>query len=259
MKNAEDFLKLGNVVYHRGAAVYMVPRKDPYALANFGYVFQYSHWKITDENTTSPITIVSSTVDFWWKNLTDTYFRVRSTDNRYAIHRAADFYFNGSHAIRTWRYDSGIRIRSLSTKDEYGSGYFTYSQNADAFILIYKNDPDNMNKAISTVLHELGHFTHFGEQGAYTGSAYDGLKAVQGLLRESFASYVGFYLGELYYTSVLGYRKPSADFQITTQGRQKWRKTYSDEYSPLFVDLIDDFDQHTLGEQYNIDHTTTVH
>lgn len=221
--------------------------------ATFGYVFYHTKWKITRENTTTPITVTGANLRFWWGDLPEAYFRLGSTSSHFEIHRAANFYFNGSHSVRTWLYDSGIRIRSMFAANDATKADFTYSKNAPAYITVYNNDPDNMNYKIGTVLHELGHFTHYGERGAYTGSAYDGLKAVQSLLRESFASYVGFYLGELYYTSIHNYNKPYVDFNITNQGHQKWAKTYSREYSPLFVDLIDDFDQSVNGEGFNVD------
>ena len=49
-------------------------------------------------------------------------------------------------------------------------------------------------------------------------------KKVHTMIKESFASYVGFYLGEKYYTSH-GFVKPSVSYNITEQGRQTWDKT----------------------------------
>jgi hypothetical protein len=81
------------------------------------------------------------------------------------------------------------------------------------------------------------------------------------LLKESWASYVGWYLGELYY-SKLGYTEPMINGLIydhtndyyqglTGQARQYWERTHTEEqngnYSPLLIDLIDDFNQAVHG------------
>jgi hypothetical protein len=103
---------------------------------------------------------------------------------------------------------------------------------------------------MGTVFHELGHFVHFRERGGYSS-----MSKTDRFLQESFASYAGWYLTERYYRE-LGYQKgPGED--ISGQARQtSWRSTTSGDwgyYSPLFVDLIDDFNQSGYGAAYNDD------
>ena len=76
---------------------------------------------------------------------------------------------------------------------------------------------------------------------------------VHRLIQESYASYVGYYLGESYYRSQ-GYTKTSVNENITGQGRQWWKKTAPTNYSPLFVDLIDNYNQGaSTSGPYNYD------
>ncbi len=94
---------------------------------------------------------------------------------------------------------------------------------------------------IGGILHELGHYSHYSLRGGYSM-----FQKVPKLVTESYACYVGWYLGELYYTR-LGYVETVSDEDITYQARQIWRKTdigTNAPYSPLFVDLIDDFNQY---------------
>ena len=130
------------------------------------------------------------------------------------------------------------------------------------YITVYNNHGINEHRTIGTVLHELGHFAHFGQRGEYTGSAYSGFLNVYNLFKESYASYVGWYLGEEYY-STLGWNIVLDDESITGQGRQLWRKTYQvDEgayYSPIFVDLVDNLNQkNRWGMAYNNDQISDV-
>lgn len=222
--------------------------------ASFGYTFQHPRWKITYENSVAPITTIWGTVDYWWKNTSEVYLQPSSVHPEYEIHRAVNYFYNGDHPIRTWHYDEGIRIRALSRTDENANAYFSYSKKDRAYITVYYNN-NNESRIIGSVLHELGHFVHYGERGGYTGSAYNGFVAVHNLIKESYASYVGWYLGERYY-STLGWVNSSVTQNITGQARQYWLKTDGSTayYSPLFVDLIDDFNQGTYwGNSYNSD------
>jgi hypothetical protein len=86
------------------------------------------------------------------------------------------------------------------------------------------------------------------------------MQIVDRLLQESFASYVGWYLTEKYYAE-LGYTKSPGE-DISGQDRQSWTSSVSGSmgyYSPLFVDLVDAFDQSSLYMAYNRDEIKSVH
>ena len=97
--------------------------------ATYSQIFQHPRWKITMENSTSPISYTLGTVQDAWHNNTDKTFTTYSYAEFpvYEILRAVNYYYNGNHSIRTWHYDEGIRIRALTKENETSNGYFTYS------------------------------------------------------------------------------------------------------------------------------------
>lgn len=89
-----------------------------------------------------------------------------------------------------------------------------------------------------TVLHELGHASHFTELGP---SSFSETKR---RIKESFASFMGWYNVKHYYSSEL----PTDAFvhEACSQGRQNWPLSSNYYYTPIFVDLIDDYNQSIL-------------
>jgi hypothetical protein len=138
------------------------------------------------------------------------------------------------------------------------NGLFTWSSTGNCYITVYRNNTVGRNILMGTVLHELGHFIHFRERGG-TDKAMSGTDK---LLQESLANYVGWYLTEKYYSD-LGYVKPSAADDPSGQARQRtWTRESTGSlacYSPLFVDLVDGFDQSTLSSSYNRDRIKETH
>ena len=118
-----------------------------------------------------------------------------------------------------------------------------------AYLFLYLHRPINNSSPqqykISTVLHELAHIRHYDANTTYY--------QMDTIIRESYASYVGWYLGESYYLDK-GYIKSSNAEQINLNGRQYWTKNSTHHnYSPLFVDLLDDFNQHTTASPECVD------
>lgn len=257
MQNLKVQFKLGSNIwetYTQSNGYFSITNLIPLE-ASFGYTFHHPRWKITFENNTAPITTTWGTVEDWWRNTSEVYLEPGSSHPTYEIHRAVNYFYNGSHSVGKWYYNEGIRIRAISRTDASANAYFSYSKKNQAYITVYYNNNGNESRIIGTVLHELGHFVHFGERGGYTGSAYNGFIGVHSLIKESYASYVGWYLGERYY-STLGWVKSSVTQDITGQARQSWWKTDGSTayYSPLFVDLVDDFNQGTYwSSSYNSD------
>lgn len=65
-------------------------------------------------------------------------------------------------------------------------------------------------------------------------------------LVESYASFIGWYLGNDYYTSK-GFVFPYSGYEINYQGRQEWAPGFGN-YTPFFVDLIDDYNQPAIND-----------
>ena len=93
---------------------------------------------------------------------------------------------------------------------------------------------------MGTILHEMGHYTQF-----WIHRGYNHYNDIPKLLKESWASYAGWYMGELYYSVQRLLPIPFED-DITRQARQSWHPAMANPYyyySPLFVDLRDNYNQ----------------
>ena len=153
-----------------------------------------------------------------------------SCDNptlEYTINVAAAFFYTDIHELTKWQYNDGIRIISSAKTqgDNNTMGEFYWSKTQPAYIVIYCYQRNVTNQAVGTVFHEIGHFVHYSERG---GAA--NFSNVHKFIRESYASYAGWYLTELYYKQ-LGYIKPadpvidSSYTDYTHNARQNWVKT----------------------------------
>jgi len=225
--------------------------------ASWDIVFQSSKWKITRENSTIPKNFFQGDVfqDTFWSDTT-THIRTTVQAVDATIINALNYFYHVNHNITKWEEPDGIRIIAHNETNPGYNGLFTYTGSNSCYITIYRNNTIDRNLLTGTVLHEMGHFVHFKERGGYAG-----MKIVDRFLQESFASYVGWYLTEKYYED-LGYVKsPARD--ISGQGRQLWRRTATGatgNYSPLFVDLDDSFDQGSYhGSAYNRDEIKGSH
>jgi hypothetical protein len=211
----------------------------------------FPRWKITTENSTDPYSF-SQMIQFQPET---TPFNYRAADiilapsNRREneIHRAVYYFYNGQTVFPKSVATGGVRIIA---DGNYGRPFVSMGRihndngNLSEFycvIHMYDRGPDS--QVIGDTLHEIGHMFHSMNDRVYNPVG------VHKFLQESFACYVGWYLGEEYYKSK-GWIKPGADSDITMNGQQSWTKTYSTSgsinegwYSPLFVDLTDDYNQ----------------
>lgn len=177
----------------------------------------------------------------------DLNFNINSSsapDPRYEIHRAVNFYHYGEHdfIISTF-VNNRISIVALAVDPGGWQGRFNYwptSVGRMPFIQVGNCNRNNHPRLIGTTLHELGHYCQFHLRGG-TFSAYDG---TWNILLESYASYAGWHMGEAYYLNQ-GWKKTSLNSDITGQARQEWdyQNTTNNYYTPLFVDLVDDYNQ----------------
>ena len=153
----------------------------------------------------------------------------------YETASATYFYFYGDHELDPKYQEGGLRLSVLDFSSGTGNAGECYypTTNTPAYINIY----DYYTKAdiIGTIFHELGHFTHCYER---AGMYYD-MQTIEKFIRESFASYVGYYMACQYYREHFHFLS-SKDLN---QGRQYWAG--GSNYTPLFVDLFDTYNQHT--------------
>ena len=160
-----------------------------------------------------------------------------SNTTEYEAFRAADYYFSDSHLLSSGINSGETGILILAHDDALG----TTLGNADPvnnLINIYNAGTD-MEETIATTLHEIGHIRHYQKNPTLYHDYIDEF------VRESYASFVGWALGEQYYTSK-GFVKPYHGYQINEKGNQAWVKTLSVPdyyYSPIFVDLWDNYNQ----------------
>ena len=216
---------------------------------NFSFYFRTSKFEVRIANSSSYYQISLGTVAsvfgpdlYGYQDFDLSYL---STQALHAF-RAANYYYRGSHEIT--KYYSGTRI-VIKAFNQSGPGpgivgQFCYTSNS-CYIEIYKCDTGTSSIYIGAILHELGHYLHYGLVG------YSNFDSTQLLVAESFSSFVGWSLGHKYYQQYNHYLTSGLN-DGTGQGWQKWTGP-SDEYSPLFVDLQDTFNQGNYGIGYVYD------
>ena len=210
-------------------------------------------WKISGSNSLAPLMKVLAVT-----------FRADNNDNPIPteivmpessfyvseIHRAANYFFQRQTDLPKYSPTSGITIIAhdgIAPGQPGLRGVYNFPPNRTPWIDIY-NSPEFRNSdlkrspvVVGTTLHELGHMTH--HQYSPTNIENTDVRIV-----ESFAPYVGWYIGEQYYRSI-GWTKSSSSQDITDQARQGWMETLSGPYSPLFIDLTDNHHQWVITDR----------
>ncbi|MDR2911508.1 MAG: hypothetical protein LBV47_09150 [Bacteroidales bacterium] len=209
----------------------------------FNIIFQdpAGKWKITTPNSTNPYTFTTDIM------LALPGVPAGSYDNEYVlpansynvneIHRAVNYFYRNQTVFPKYYPSGGTRIIAHDV-----SGRSNYSS-SNHYINIYGYGRTS-GDVVGSALHELGHLVHD------LNDQYP-LYYTHTFLYESFACYASWYLGHEYYKS-LGWVSPYPSYDITTRNaRQAWEKidamgnTGQGEYSPLFVDLTDNYNQGT--------------
>ncbi len=209
-------------------------------------------WRVTTENSTAAITMsvgANFPVGRW--SLYYPYPEIIIPDTRQlgSIWRAANYFYYQQNDFPRNSPSGGTRIIANDFSGGRTNGSFGFPS---CNINIYNNGHSDSN-VIGTTLHELGHLTHYSNNTITFTRTHD-------LLRESFADYSGWSLGEKYYVSY-GWKQPGGlitttnpspyreDVDITACADQDWRSTRAPDYgwySPLFIDLTDDVNQHAF-------------
>lgn len=220
--------------YYTDANGYFVTERIPVDAA-FSFIFQHtSLWKITKENSTSPVSNNYGNISSIWGSRPEISWTFWDAScHRYTIHRAISYYYFGGSGGVPMLYSGGVWIKEMSGENQPSyMGYTMY----DAYLAIFGSPLDAV--LVGTVLHELGHYIEFRMKGILNFSK------THRLFQESWAGYVGWYLGEAYYKS-LGWVKPIGANDITGNARQLWDGTHTEvRYTPLFVDLVDNHNQY---------------
>lgn len=203
-------------------------------------IAESNNFSITRGNneSTVPIHNVLGTVNsiFSMVNLSHKTESLSSSTTEYEIYRAADYYFNETHYLSSNMSsgEGGTLLLADDSSNPTYSGQASYSNN---IVYIYNNG-HTMPEIIGTTLHEIGHIRHYKKDPANYAS-------IDSLVRESYASFVGWLLGEEYYLSK-GFIKPYHGYHINDENRQDWHKNMTTDfyyYSPIFIDLWDNYNQ----------------
>lgn len=207
-------------------------------------------WIVTRNSSTTPIHINLGTVSELWPFYL--LWPVVYTDNlvsqseEFEIQRAAYHYHYVEHDLSSTikPYESGVVIHAMSDSNASYAG-MTIAINKYIEICNYTTLD---NYLIGTVLHELGHVRQYANMDQSYGF-------VSRIVKESYASFVGWYVSEDYYLSH-GFTKPYPSYHINAQDRQDWYPNISSTYypySPLFVDMVDSLNQSTIDPVYLYD------
>ena len=234
-------------VYTDKTGYYAINNKLIDNQATVSFVFQHEKWTIVKGSEEGGRIEEIKGIYGELRSGKDLNFNINSSsapDPRYEIHRAVNFYHYGEHdfIISTF-VNNRISIVALAVDPGGWQGRFNYwptSVGRMPFIQVGNCNRNNHPRLIGTTLHELGHYCQFHLRGG-TFSAYDG---TWNILLESYASYAGWHMGEAYYLNQ-GWKKTSLNSDITGQARQEWdyQNTTNNYYTPLFVDLVDDYNQ----------------
>ena len=218
-------------------------------------------WEITTENSETTPYSVSVQVGFFRINSSssDGYFGdctlPKGERQANEIHRAVNYFYNNQIYFPKSSRPEPLTIMAHSNFNGAYNGYFS----PPSFISIYNNSVGIFYSAIGTTLHEIGHAEHYQNNP-------NSFNETHNFLRESYASYVGWFLEQGYYKS-LGWIHPGGNPGISlSNARQGWTKntngysgwSHYGWYSPLFVDLTDDYNQSTVDSTLPYDEIKNV-
>ena len=216
---------------------------------NVSVIYETELYKVSRDSYVTPIQKSLGTVYSLWGSMHYGSFPTytthqSSTTTECEVFRAANYYYYGSHAFSSLRLSSEngriIHVNTPVNTTDYAVTH-TYSNDIPT-IYVYNNPAYSVdNDCVGSVIHELGHVHHY-----YIRGGFSQFHAVADLLQESFASYIGWSVGEQYYISkgyVLSYGE-----HLNWQHRPSWTPYSGYIYSPLFVDLTDDYNQADLTD-----------
>ncbi len=238
----------------------LVSSVDQLPLITITVIYQTNDWVVSRNSSSSPIHTAIGTVGLLWGMPDNTppsayYYTISSVTKECEMHRAVDFYHNSTHQLSSYisSAEQGIVLHAIDTSNTY-FGETPYSSITPPTILIYNRTSAPQNECIGSVLHELGHVHHYYKRG------FNDYYYSSKFVKESYASYIGWIVGEYYYTSK-GYIKTGPDEDVCLESRQYWYPSIGSRfysYSPFFIDLVDQYNQYETNEPFPNDVISSV-
>lgn len=210
-------------------------------------VFENDRWRICLNSLISYSLPLGTVSDCWGQS---SYHYFYTNFDYMPIHRGANFFFHGNHEVATPSCNYAIRIKMSQVV--FGENYFQSSVLLTPFIEICDFHKGFDGRFVSDVCHELGHFQHY----LLCNSNYSTYTSIPLFIRESYASYTSWSLSREYYQSLnASYYNTNWEIYLGPD-RQVWLPstsygTDSENYSPLFIDLIDDYNQYLQTTPYH--------
>ena len=205
--------------------------------ANYSIAWETSRWDIRDGNIVQAYYNGPKKTGNW-----DLYISANKSIRYATIHRALyRFYFGNTNGLKRPTNTRKEKIAYLHKKGDGINGDYNrqWGMGVWSDIRIYgqgSNGWREMSEIYSTTSHELGHAAH------YTTNRKTFGKSKTNLI-ESWARCVQYILTNQEYKE-LGVFNKLPDYPENNYNFQVWYKGYSN-YTPLFIDLIDDFNQRT--------------
>lgn len=233
--------------YTEEDGMYWIGKLIP-ANATLSMIFENTGWKITYQGQLSPIVTTWGTHAALYQH----EFCPLSSHPEFETHRAVYFYKKASHSLSR---GNSIRIEVSSQENSSINGSFNYLSKNNQYILIYYNNQTRHNLLLGTVFHELGH------NSMYTSKGRSDFMDTDDIIIESWARFTGWYMPNLYYAS-LGYKLPEQTTPGASVGvdAQSWHGlSNGGKYAPLFIDLMDDFNQRDYYRKNKLGYYTYCH
>ncbi len=218
--------------------------------SSLSIVFQHDKWKITSGSSSTAYTQSQGSYN-------NSISGVNWTTDSFvgSIHRGANYCFTGNHPVTVPQTSSAIRISMTGTYETW-YGRLNTGPFSTPYIQIPNNHMYGNHCVFSDVCHELGHYFHYLYRGGWLSFI-----TMHHLFRESFAHYVAWRLSHCYYTFYNGGIDDPDIGSFTWNSAfgkdaQTWTPIPNDPdyyYSPIFIDLIDSYNQHLLDPAYNFD------
>ena len=209
-------------------------------------VLQTSNWTVSNNYSTAPVVINLGSVASINSSSSEIVMIQQPSSVALAIQRAAHTFYYGSHSLSCWNpldFDH-IRISIVDTMTTAAGRFYGYAN--PPYINI---KPGNSDARFFTTIHEIGHYAHFNRLGRSTYISRRESSNWYRLIIESFASFAAWDIGRNHYLSN-GFLPISSSDDFTSNDRQRWSYLATSLYSPLFVDIVDNHNQYSVGHTY---------
>ena len=198
-------------------------------------VYDNDRWRISRKGSLLAYSLLLGKVSDFWPG-SNSFYQPTLSHTYLTIHRAANYFFNDSIiVVPSCNYSIRINMNEI-VADKHS--YFTFVLGSPVIELSNFWAFNNGHHFYSAI-HELTHFYHYLEKDSI--SLYN---SVDQLIQESFAEYFAWHFSREYYTQKNGgVYNTSWDWHLGDSA-QSWLYTGSSYYSPLYIDLEDDFNQY---------------